>query len=81
MNYARKIGGPERSAEYLFFTGDMPRLGTATDRWAFYRVPANRDPAAFTGHIVGEGSDARCARLSHGPKDKHCDVCPEDSDD
>lgn len=75
MNYVRKIGGPERKAEYLFFTGDMPRLGTSPEKWAFHEVPANRDPATFIGHIIGEGSDARCARLSHAPKDKHCEAC------
>ncbi len=75
MNYARKIGAPERKAEYLFFSGDMPRLGSSPEKWAFFEVPANRDPATFTGRLVGEGSEARCIRLSHAPKDKHCSIC------
>lgn len=71
-NYARNI----KTGEIIFFaTWNSAFIRDSIENWAFFEIPSGAQEHLFRGHLIGESSDVRCARLQHRPQDKRCNVC------
>jgi hypothetical protein len=72
LNYARHCGDKrtkKKGTGLVLFFRDLPPIPEEEYvEWAFWRMPVAAEAADFSGKLVYEDTDKRCARMRHRPK-------------